>query len=111
MYWSELTSEVRDGRAIYSPDVVDVDDDIIQHWIARSKQAIHPLIRARFADLAWEIGRLKKFKGMVTQDLPRRTIDAHFEAIERRLFNDESTRGFGWIGLSIYQRRSRMRHA
>lgn len=89
IYWSELASwSTKDGGNVYSPDVALADEEVIAHWIKRSDEATHPAIRARFADLAWEIGRHNRVRGL-TQDLARRAIDGYLQATERALFDDE----------------------
>lgn len=63
IYWSDLSSGVTsDGKAFHSPDILDVDEEIILHWITRAQMAKHPVLIARYADLAWEIGRYLKQK-------------------------------------------------
>lgn len=97
IYWSELTSRsTKDGKIVqYSPDAALADEDVVAHWIKRSEEATHPTIRARFADLAWEIGRRNGVGGL-TQDLARRAIDAYLLAVERALFEDEMD---AWLWL------------
>lgn len=97
IYWTELTSRsTKDGSIVqYFPDVASATEDVVAHWIRRSEDATHPTIRARFADLAWEIGRHNRV-GRTTQDLARRAIDAYLQAVERGLFNDEIN---AWLWL------------
>src|ERR1700735_2828022 len=61
IYWNELASATTvDGKQIYRPDVAQVDSDILAHWISQAESATNAVLRARFADLAWEIGRYVK---------------------------------------------------
>ena len=103
IYWSELASgTTQDGRTFYSPDIAFVDEDVLSHWISRSENARHPALRARFSDLAWEIGRFlgRKPKGGETstrppisvrigRELAQRAVDGYLEALSRTLFEDE----------------------
>ena len=93
IYWSELTSwTTSEGRQIYSPDIADVDDDVVEHWIRRSENATHPTIRARFSDLAWEIGHHQKVGGQIPQQVAHRAVDEYLQAVARGLYSDEIDR-------------------
>lgn len=48
--WTE-----RDGTIGEFPSVKDVTPDMIRYWTDRAKQAKHPIMRARYADLVWEL--------------------------------------------------------
>lgn len=103
IYWSDLSSGVTsDGKAFHSPDILDVDEEIILHWITRAQMAKHPVLTARYADLAWEVGRYLKQRTKngdtavgqtVSIDIPfllvQLAIDAYLEVIENNLYSDE----------------------
>jgi lysyl-tRNA synthetase class 1 len=58
IYWGPLAGGIlKDGTPFHQPDVAQVDEEILSHWIRRAETSRHPVIRARYADLAWEIGR------------------------------------------------------
>ncbi len=119
IYWGPRGSRtLADGKTpFYSPDVAEIDEEILAHWIARAASAKHPVISARYADLAWEIGRYLKrptkdrrdsAKSLLTLDIPvslaQSAIDGYLDAVERGLAEDEH---HSWkfldraIGLSI----------
>ena len=55
-YFSPLASGTdEDGKPIYSPDIADARADVIQHWAGRAIRTKHPVLRARYADLVWEM--------------------------------------------------------
>lgn len=102
IYWSDMMSGVSaDGVEFHSPNVGDIDGEIIAHWITRSIELSHPVLRARYADLAWEIGKFLKqpptnlsdkalpasFK--VSIESARVAIDGYLGIIEQGLNNDE----------------------
>lgn len=103
IYWSELASgTTKDGGVFYSPDIAQVDEEIVAHWISRSAAAKNPVCRARFADLAWEIGRyLRKqtpsdgaqakapFVLEIPVSLAHRAIDAYLDAVGLGVAEDE----------------------
>jgi hypothetical protein len=49
------TRRLQDGTEEHGPDARHVDRETIEYWAARSADSPHPLLRARFADLAREM--------------------------------------------------------
>src|SRR5260221_9613632 len=50
IYWSPLAGfTTTDGKTVHSPDVAEMDEEIISHWIERAFKASHPAINARSA--------------------------------------------------------------
>lgn len=47
-----------DGHEVYFPDARQIDAEVVEYWKTRAEQTPHPVLRARYADLAWEIGRI-----------------------------------------------------
>ena len=102
-YWGPLVSgTMADGKTpFYSPDVAEIDEEILAHWIVRAASAKHPVMSARYADLAWEIGRYLKRPAKDPQDSPKpitldipvslaqSAIDGYLDAVERGLAEDE----------------------
>ncbi|HEY1726386.1 MAG TPA: ATP-binding cassette domain-containing protein [Steroidobacteraceae bacterium] len=91
MYWQPLSSATDTlGNDQFLPDVAIVDAEIIEQWCSRAQTTRQPLLRARYADLAWEITRYRK-------DLARRpdvamarsAIDGYLDAVEGTLFVDD----------------------
>lgn len=103
IYWRPLGSgTLADGKPFYSPNIAELDADILLHWVFRAENAKHPLIRARYADLAWEIGRYLKRdlkdritcpSPVVSVDLPftlvQKAVDGYLDGVELRLAKDE----------------------
>ena len=119
IYWSDLSSGVTiDGKEFHFPDLFHVDEEIVSYWIARAQSSKHPVLIARYADLAWEIGiylkqKNKRGAGKTSQsvnslDIPvllaQKAIDAYLEVIDKSLYSDEY---YAWemldraIGLTI----------
>lgn len=102
MYWSEMASMMRaDGTTIRSPELAEVDDDIVAHWIAQSERYSHPVLVARYSDLAWTIGQYLRRPPKsapanlhaLSIDLPvaliRRAVDGYLDAVDRDLHAEE----------------------
>ena len=61
MYWQPLSSATDTaGKDHFFPDVAIVDAEVIEQWCSRAETTRHPLLRARYADLAWEVMRYRK---------------------------------------------------
>lgn len=53
-----VTLPKEDGTEAHSPDIKAFDVGVLDHWKERSKQAIHPVLRARYADAVWDLQEL-----------------------------------------------------
>jgi lysyl-tRNA synthetase, class I len=86
MHWQPLSS-ARDsrGRTLHYPEANSVDDEFIDLWRAWARGAQHPVLRARFADLAWELARFRHAKIKRRPDVAcaRAAIDGYLDAMER----------------------------
>ena len=80
-----------DGKEVHMPEAQDVHPEVIEHWRLRSEQTPHPVLRARYADLALEIGQiwnrnhLGGHQPSFTREISQRAIDAHLAAIAEGL--------------------------
>jgi Domain of unknown function (DUF4209) len=45
----------KDGNTTYFPDIAGADANVVSHWISRAKTVKHPVLKARYADLAWDL--------------------------------------------------------
>ncbi len=60
MYWQPLSAWTdSQGTVHHDPDVVQVGDSIISEWERLARTAQHPVLRARYADLAWEVAKFR----------------------------------------------------
>ncbi|MEZ4495143.1 MAG: DUF4209 domain-containing protein [Dehalococcoidia bacterium] len=48
----------QEGVQVCSPEIADATEETISHWSARSKEAKHPILVARYADLVWDFARV-----------------------------------------------------
>lgn len=79
-YGPTITAQKPDGTPMYLPDVAEIDSDIVAHWETRATTAHHPMLRARYADIVWDL------KKHVTGTPPnvlfaQRAIDAYRDAV------------------------------
>ncbi|WP_429819078.1 DUF4209 domain-containing protein [Ensifer sp. B1-9] len=47
----------KDGNVSYSPDPRDITPDIVDHWEQRADNLTNPVLKARYADLVWDLSR------------------------------------------------------
>ncbi len=88
IYWGPLSSgTLADGSPFHSPNIAEIDADILLHWIYRADDVKHPILRARYADLAWEIGRLlmRDPKDRPTCPIPAVFVDLPFTLVQKAI--------------------------
>ena len=55
-YFAPLHSATNEnGETFYSPDIAEANPDFLRHWASRARELNHPVLRARYADLVWEM--------------------------------------------------------
>jgi lysyl-tRNA synthetase class 1 len=64
------------GEHRYQPDLAQVDAEILSHWQSRAATVRHPVLAARYADLAWDLGA-KVPGGGVHRDTAAAAADAY----------------------------------
>ena len=47
----------KDGKTVYFPDIAGANVQVIAHWTDRAKTLAHRVLKARYADLAWDMAR------------------------------------------------------
>jgi hypothetical protein len=75
-FFCPLGSVERDGNTIYFPDIDDADAPVIAHWTNRAKTVVHPVLKARYADLVWELSPTIA-KTRRDPDMARIAVDAY----------------------------------
>lgn len=62
-----------------NPDIAWIDQTVVKYWVKRMAVANHPLLRARYADLVWDLSRVAcSLKAPI--DAARIAIDGYVEA-------------------------------
>ncbi|HEX4067813.1 MAG TPA: DUF4209 domain-containing protein [Acidobacteriaceae bacterium] len=80
--WVVTTTE---GKEVRSPDIAALTAESVTHWEERARAVQDPVMRARYADLVWDL------KHAITGQRPSHqfaqiAIDAYVEATDRRRF-------------------------
>ena len=107
LYFVPMASGVRnDGIEVYQPDARDADSEIILYWQDRSEKTPHPTLRARYADLAWEMSRLwnSDHPNENAIERPRalaqRAVEAYLDVVEKNLAFD-SLQAWRFLGRAM----------
>lgn len=74
-----MTYETDAGELVYQPDLAQVDSEIVGHWGVKAAAAGHPVLAARYADIAWDLGA-KVAGAKVRRDMAALAADAYFAA-------------------------------
>jgi lysyl-tRNA synthetase class 1 len=88
-----------DGEQVFWPDIKEIDAEIIAHWQDRAKAVRDSVMRARYADLVWDL------KKLVTGDKPsaeyaRIACDAYLESVREGRYT-MPIEGVHWIQRSL----------
>jgi hypothetical protein len=80
------------------PTIDDVTDAMVMYWDGRARAARHPVLRVRYADMAWDLGREQAVK--VSHELPRIVIDETIACADRKIF-EHSTQAFAGLQRAL----------
>jgi hypothetical protein len=111
MHWQPLSGWTdNSGTVHHSPNIGSAGDDTVREWRRRGRLSQHPMLRARYADIAWEVAKYRmRTAGKNTEaarpmppnaDDARRAIDAYLESVARGLSVDEF-RAWHYLGRSV----------
>jgi hypothetical protein len=86
LYFGPLMSwRAQDGSAIDNPPLSAITPEVLAHWRMRAGASSHPVLRARYSDLLWEMP--KRIDGIRPDpDMARTAADAYLEAVAVRLY-------------------------
>ena len=79
-YGPMFTVAKQDGTPHYAPDIAEIDEEMINHWEQRSSAIQHPLLRARYADVTWDLKKAVTGNPATVQ-LAHRAIDAYLDGV------------------------------
>lgn len=86
-YGPVFAATKQDGSPYYAPDLAEIDEDIITHWAQRAETSTHPVLRARYADLVWDLTR-SAVNRAPSIEYARRAIDAYLEGVREKLYKE-----------------------
>jgi lysyl-tRNA synthetase class 1 len=113
-YFGPFGSGTReDGATVYFPDIVGTDAEVVAHWMQRAKSLKHPVLKARYADLAWDMSRAVA-KTNPDLDMARIAIDAYLASLAgklRREMHDQFEAAIRALDLAVMIRDARRTEA
>lgn len=71
----------KDGNTVYFPDIADADARVIAHWTGRAKTVRHPVLKARYADLVWDLCTTIAAGSRRDPELARLAIDGYVASV------------------------------
>lgn len=77
---------MEDGGIAFFPDLREVSPDVLVHWTERAKSLTHPVLRARYADLVWDLGGRVSNKPEV--EFAQIAIDDYNQAVGQKRLSD-----------------------
>ena len=57
-YGPMMSSTTNDGEYFESPSIKEITPDTFTYWSNRASSASHPILKARYADLVWDLSKL-----------------------------------------------------
>jgi hypothetical protein len=91
-YFRPLRSGTRqDGSILYTPDIAGTDAEVVDHWSARANAIKHPVLKARYADLEWDMSHAIASKSS-DPEMARIAIDAYLASITQCLRKEVNDR-------------------
>lgn len=83
--WGTYYGPMMVGKEFEHPSIQLVTSDILEYWQARSKEAIHPLLCLRYADLVWDFS-LKIRERTADICCAQIVVDSSVELATKQLF-------------------------
>ena len=71
-----------DGTANEYPSITVVNQEILDYWATRAKEAKNPVLKARYADLVWELSKPATGES-ADVSMAQITIDSNIEIAEK----------------------------
>jgi hypothetical protein len=87
-YFGPVASGTKeDGSPYYSPDIAGTEPQVIGHWAKRARELSHPVLKARYADLSWDLSRAIA-RSNPDPDMARIAIDAYLASLDGNARSD-----------------------
>ena len=99
-----FTATTLDGKEVRNPDVAQFKASVVEHWEHRTGETKNPVLRARYADLVWDLKKVISGKA-AEAEFARIAIDAYIEAVERS-FHTIEIESIQWLERALDLARS-----
>jgi len=103
-YFGPMAELSQGDKTIYVPDISALVPEVIDYWGQRSLESKNPMMRARYADAAWDLA------GVIANVKPnhehaRAAIDSYIEATDGSLYTIE-VEAANWLSRALSLARS-----
>ncbi len=88
-YGPMFSSRSADGSVAEYPSVLDVTPDMLRYWEKRACEVQHPVMKARYADLVWDMSKAVTGRGADANNA-RIAIDSYIQIATNRLYKYDS---------------------
>ena len=78
------SGETQDGTPVYWPDIAEADAQVIERWSSQAAKVSHPLLKARYADLVWDMAPAIA-KARRDPAMARLAIDAYLASTDSQI--------------------------
>lgn len=94
-----MSAKEADGSDLFSPDIKNLDADVVAHWEERAGRCRNPVMRARYSDLVWDLKRVITGQRS-SPDFARIASDSYREAADKKFYPIEIV-GIQWLGRAL----------
>lgn len=103
-YFAPMIEWIQGETTVRNPDISQFDAETIAYWEERAQVATNPVMKARYADAAWD------FAKVIVNSKPKYeyallAIDGYIDATDRRFYEDE-TEAIQWVVRALHLARS-----
>jgi len=81
-----FSEKQRDGTMLHDPDIRHLTAESVQRWKQRATITTDPVVRARFADVVWDLERAITGTGVRSQQFARLAVDAYLQGVDEERF-------------------------
>ena len=103
-YFAPMVEFKQGETTVCNPDIAQLDADTIAHWEYRATIATNPVMKARYADAAWDLAKVIA-NGKPNYKCAESAIDAYVEATDRHLYRME-IEPVQWLVRALHLARS-----
>lgn len=89
----------KDGAIVRTPDIKELDAETVAHWKARAAATTNPIMRARYADCAWDLEKAISGENP-PHEFARMAADAYISSAEKRVCSN-SINGVEWLARAL----------
>src|SRR5579872_7153110 len=95
---------LKNGTKVCSPDIAGVDIVIVEYWKRRANTVKHTVMRARYSDLVWDLGKSATMQRPEVE-FARIAIDSYLEGVQHDLCSRE-IEAIRWLDRALDLSRS-----